>query len=65
MRVNRIEDPEGSPKTIELTHTGSGNFKDDIKSWIQIYYSTWNYETFFNRLITFQAGSCILDVEGA
>ena len=63
MRVNRVEDPEGTLITIELIHTGNGNFKNELKLWIHASYPTWDFEDFFNRLITFQAGSCALDVQ--
>ena len=62
MRVNKVEEPAGDLVKIELIHTGNENFKDDLKAWIRTYYPTWNYEEFFNRLLLFQAGTCIIDV---
>jgi len=62
MEVLKTEEPAGTLKKIELINTGEENFKVALIAWIGTNYPDWGYKGFYDRLVTFRADSCTLDL---
>ncbi len=61
MEVKKWEDEAGNLLKLEFLASGSPNFKDEIKSWVQANTSM-NFEEFFNRMERFHLGNCLISM---
>ena len=62
MQVSKIENPAGNLIRLEFSRASDEDFKTALMEWIQANYPDWGYPGFFQRLATFQAGNCSINM---